>query len=183
MRPESVVHAAFVCCVPAVTVVSRQLQGHRRNDYAERREALVPVTKRRRLGAIGAASSLIVSFFVFGASPAAADTNQLLACFSPLTSTYSTFPLPLNGTGAPDPINPGEDANVQRLEHRVRDQLRLGRRGHRRRRAQVRDRPGFARIRGSAQRRERRELSYQPDNRQVQHVEHDRHEPRGQPVV
>ena len=67
----------------------------------------MPVTKRRRLGAIGAASALIVSFLAFGASPAAADTFQPLACFSPLTSTYSTLPLPLNGTGAPDPINTG----------------------------------------------------------------------------
>ena len=73
------------------------------------------VTKRRRLGAIGAASALIVSFLAFGASPAAADTNQLFACFSPLTSTYSTFPLPMTGTGAPNPINPGEGTTFSDL--------------------------------------------------------------------
>ena len=73
------------------------------------------VTKRRRLGAIGAASALIASFLAFGASPAAADTTQSLACFSPLTSTYSTFPLPMTGTGAPSPINPGEGATFSDL--------------------------------------------------------------------
>ena len=75
----------------------------------------MPVTKRRRLGAIGAASALIASFLAFGASPAAADTTQSLACFSPLTSTYSTFPLPMTGTGAPSPINPGEGATFSDL--------------------------------------------------------------------
>ena len=38
-----------------------------------------------------------------------------MACFSPLSNTYSTFPLPLNGTGAPDPIDPGESTTFSGL--------------------------------------------------------------------
>ena len=69
----------------------------------------MPTTRRRRFGAIAAVLAVLSTLAVLaiGASPARADTTQTYACFSPLTSTYSTFPIPLTGNGSPDPINVG----------------------------------------------------------------------------
>ena len=56
-----------------------------------------------------------MSSFLVAAQPAAADTLQSFACFSPLTSTYSTIPLPLSGNGSPDPIEPGQNTTFSGL--------------------------------------------------------------------
>ena len=52
---------------------------------------------------VPSAPSPIATVTVIGGEP----TLQPFACFSPLTSSYATFPLPLTGTGAPDPIDAG----------------------------------------------------------------------------
>ena len=42
-----------------------------------------------------------MAVLAIGAQPASADTVQTFACFSPLTSTYATFPIPVTGNGSP----------------------------------------------------------------------------------
>lgn len=67
-------------------------------------------TRRKRLTALSAIFGLLTSASALTASQsvASAETiNQTMACFSPLTSTFSTFPIPLTASGAPDPILSG----------------------------------------------------------------------------
>ena len=75
---------------------------------------------RRRISVLLAALLALASGFTMvslGDSEAGADeVVETFACFSPLTSTYSTFWLPLSGDGAPNPIAPGESTTFSSLD-------------------------------------------------------------------
>lgn len=66
--------------------------------------------RRKRIAALSAAMGLLSSLGVLTGtqSTASAETiQQTMACFSPLTATYATFPIPFTANGSPDPILAG----------------------------------------------------------------------------
>lgn len=74
-------------------------------------------SRRKRFSALTAVLGLLSTAAVLTSTqaPAGADTTQTMACFSPLTSTYATFPIPFGGTGAPDPILAGGSTSFTNL--------------------------------------------------------------------
>jgi hypothetical protein len=75
----------------------------------------MPTPRKRRFRAILAVLSLIGASFavLIGTSnTASADTIQSNGCFSPVTSNWTTFPIPITGAAAPDSIFPGETTTL-----------------------------------------------------------------------
>ena len=75
---------------------------------------------RRRISVFLAALLALASGFtmvLLSDTEAGADEIvETFACFSPLTNTYSTFPLPLSGDGAPNPVPPGGTTTFSSLD-------------------------------------------------------------------
>jgi hypothetical protein len=73
----------------------------------------VRIGRRRRLAALLSGVALIASLpALLVVAPVAADTTQSNACFSPLTSTYATFPLPITGSASTSTVTAGDGTTV-----------------------------------------------------------------------